>query len=177
MRLVVKRDTDAVAAWTATYVKMRINAFAPTPARPFVLGLPTGSSPLKVYVKLVEMFKAGEVSFENVITFNMDEYVGLPEKHPQSYHSYMWDNFFKHVDIQCVGAARAHMHYFTLSIARRCAAHTPRCIAHARVIAMRRGALRARRAAPLLHVAQRRVALAARRVASRAPPHIAPSPS
>ena len=40
------------------------------------------------------------MSFKNVITFNMDEYVGLPEEHPESYHSFMWNNFFKHVDIR-----------------------------------------------------------------------------
>lgn len=62
----------------AYYVKERINQFQPTKERPFVLGLPTGSSPIGVYHKLVEFYKAGQVSFENVVTFNMDEYVGLP---------------------------------------------------------------------------------------------------
>ena len=46
------------------------------------------------------MCKAGQVSFANVITFNMDEYVGIPKDHPESYHSFMWNNFFKHVDIR-----------------------------------------------------------------------------
>lgn len=50
--------------------------------------------------KLVEMYKRGEISFANVITFNMDEYVGIPRDHPESYHSYMWNNFFKHIDIK-----------------------------------------------------------------------------
>jgi len=52
-----------------------------------------------MYKKLIEIHKAGKVSFQHVITFNMDEYVGLPQDHPESYHHYMWDNFFKHVDI------------------------------------------------------------------------------
>ena len=47
----------------------------------------------------MEFHKRGELSFANVVTFNMDEYVGLPAEHPQSYHTYMWENFFKHVDI------------------------------------------------------------------------------
>ena len=62
----------------AYYVKERINQFKPTAEQPFVLGLPTGSSPMGVYHKLVEFYKAGELSFEHVVTFNMDEYVGLP---------------------------------------------------------------------------------------------------
>ena len=64
-----------------------------------MLGLPTGSSPLGTYKQLVRMCKAGKVSFKNVVTFNMDEYVGLREDHPESYHYFMWDNLFKHVDI------------------------------------------------------------------------------
>ena len=68
--------------------------------KPFVLGLPTGSTPLKVYAELVRMVKAGELSFKNVITFNMDEYVGLPVEHPESYHSFMYTNLFNHIDIK-----------------------------------------------------------------------------
>ena len=55
---------------------------------------------LATYKELIRRHKTGEVSFKNVITFNMDEYVGLPEEHPESYHSFMWNNFFKHVDIK-----------------------------------------------------------------------------
>ena len=64
------------------------------------MGLPTGSSPLGMYRELIALNKAGVVSFKNVITFNMDEYIGLPKEHPESYHSFMWNNFFKHIDIQ-----------------------------------------------------------------------------
>jgi glucosamine-6-phosphate deaminase len=91
MRLIILKDPPTVAHYVATYVKKRILAFAPTPERPFVLGLPTGSSPLMVYKKLVEFHKNGELSFANVVTFNMDEYCGLPVSHPESYHSYMWE--------------------------------------------------------------------------------------
>jgi 6-phosphogluconolactonase/glucosamine-6-phosphate isomerase/deaminase len=49
----------------------RIKTFAPTPQKPFVLGLPTGSSPEGIYKRLVRRYKSGEISFQNVITFNM----------------------------------------------------------------------------------------------------------
>jgi glucosamine-6-phosphate deaminase len=52
-----------------------------------------------MYRELIKLNKAGKVSFRNVITFNMDEYVNIPEDHPQSYHSFMWNNFFSHLDI------------------------------------------------------------------------------
>lgn len=68
--------------------------------KPYVLGLPTGSSPIGVYKNLVEAYKEGKVSFKNVITFNMDEYVGLPVEHPESYHSFMHRNLFDHIDIK-----------------------------------------------------------------------------
>ncbi|CAF4236579.1 unnamed protein product, partial [Rotaria sordida] len=58
------------------------------------------STPLSIYKKLVKFVKTKELSFKYVITFNMDEYVGLPRDHPESYHSYMWNNFFKHIDIE-----------------------------------------------------------------------------
>lgn len=100
MRLIIERDYENLSQWAANYVAGRINAFKPTKERPFVLGCPTGSSPLGMYRKLIELNKAGKVSFANVVTFNMDEYVGLPREHSESYHSFMWNNFFSHVDIQ-----------------------------------------------------------------------------
>ena len=99
MRLIIQEDYDRLSRWAANYVAARINEFAPTPERPFVLGCPTGSSPLGMYRALIELNKAGKVSFKNVVTFNMDEYCGLPEEHPESYHSFMWNNFFSHIDI------------------------------------------------------------------------------
>ncbi len=100
MRLIIEPDYEKVSEWAAMYVASRINAAQPTAEKPFVLGCPTGSSPLGMYKKLIELNKAGKVSFKNVITFNMDEYVGLPEEHPESYHSFMWNNFFSHIDIK-----------------------------------------------------------------------------
>ncbi|MGL5627572.1 MAG: glucosamine-6-phosphate deaminase, partial [Plesiomonas shigelloides] len=100
MRLIPLSTAKDVGLWSARYIADRINAFKPTAERPFVLGLPTGGTPLATYKRLIELHKAGEVSFANVVTFNMDEYVGLPEDHPESYHSFMHRNFFDHVDIK-----------------------------------------------------------------------------
>lgn len=99
MRLIIQPDYENVSRWAANYVAARINEFNPTAGKPFVLGLPTGSSPLKMYKNLIELNKKGVVSFKNVVTFNMDEYIGLPKNHPESYHSFMWNNFFNHIDI------------------------------------------------------------------------------
>lgn len=88
-----------MSKWAANHIIERIRAFAPTEDRPFVLGLPTGGTPLGTYAELVRRHKAGEVSFRHVITFNMDEYIGLPKDHEQSYYSFMWTNFFSHIDI------------------------------------------------------------------------------
>ncbi|HPO02937.1 glucosamine-6-phosphate deaminase [Treponema zuelzerae] len=99
MRVIIKEDYATCAEWTARHIAWRISAFAPTADKPFVLGLPTGSTPLGVYKELIRLNKAGKVSFQNVVTFNMDEYLGLDSNHPQSYHRFMQDNFFSHIDI------------------------------------------------------------------------------
>ena len=100
MRVIIKDDKDLVANWAANYVVYKINRFKPTPSKPFVLGLPTGSTPLGMYKKLIELCREGKVSFANVVTFNMDEYIGLAPEHPQSYHYFMYEKFFNHIDIQ-----------------------------------------------------------------------------
>jgi len=99
MKLVIHKTYKEISTWTAEYIVKRINDSRPTDKKPFVLGLPTGSSPLGTYKKLIEFNLAGAVSFKNVITFNMDEYVGISENHPESYHSFMFENFFNHIDI------------------------------------------------------------------------------
>ena len=97
MKLIIKQDYEEMSKWAAHHIANAINAHKEN--RPFVLGLPTGSSPLGVYRELIKMNKAGEVTFKNVVTFNMDEYVGLPREHDQSYWYFMHDNFFNHIDI------------------------------------------------------------------------------
>ena len=91
MRLIIEPNYEQLSKWAANYVIERINA-AKNNTKPFVLGLPTGSSPEGMYSELVKAYKEGRVSFKNVVTFNMDEYVGLPESHPQSYHSILNGN-------------------------------------------------------------------------------------
>ena len=100
MRLIIQSDANQMAQWAANYIAAKINKANPTSEKPFVLGLPTGSSPLLTYKALIKLYESGVVSFENVITFNMDEYIGLPKDHPQSYYTFMWQNFFNHIDIK-----------------------------------------------------------------------------
>ena len=97
MKLIIKDNYQDMSVWAAEHIANAINNHKED--RPFVLGLPTGSSPLGVYKKLIEMNKAGKVTFKNVVTFNMDEYVGLPREHDQSYWYFMHENFFDHIDI------------------------------------------------------------------------------
>ena len=99
MRLIINENDAKGAIWAARYIVSKIKEKAAKTDKPFVLGLPTGSTPIATYKELIRMNQAGEVSFRNVITFNMDEYVGLPESHPESYHSFMAKNFFDHVDV------------------------------------------------------------------------------
>ncbi len=100
MRVIIEPNYERMSKWAADYVAKRIIEANPTESRPFKLGCPTGSSPLGLYKELIKKYEAGELSFKNVITFNMDEYVKIPEDHPESYHSFMWKNFFSHIDIK-----------------------------------------------------------------------------
>ena len=67
-----------------------------------VIGLATGSTPVSMYQKLIEM----DLDWSQVTTFNLDEYIGLPKEHPQTYHSFMWDNLFNHINID---ASKVHI--------------------------------------------------------------------
>ena len=100
MRVIIEPDYDKMSKWAADYVARRIIESNPTAAKPFKLGCPTGSSPLGLYKELIRKYQSGEISFEHVVTFNMDEYVNLDVNHPESYHSFMWNNFFSHINIK-----------------------------------------------------------------------------
>jgi glucosamine-6-phosphate deaminase len=100
MRLIIQKDYEGASRWAANHIAEKIRSFAPTRDRPFVLGLPTGSSPLGIYQELIKAYQAQKISFAHAITFNMDEYVGLGGDHPQSYRRFMNDNFFSHIDIK-----------------------------------------------------------------------------
>mgnify|MGYP001411143120 CR=1 FL=1 len=99
MRIVILDSYEKMSVFTARYIASRINGFGASREKPFVLGLPTGSSPLGVYRELIALHRSGQVSFKHVVTFNMDEYIGLPENHPESYHYFMHRHFFDHIDI------------------------------------------------------------------------------
>lgn len=98
MRLVVTKMN--LGLWAAAYVKEKINAAQPTVQKPFVLGLPTGGTVIDFYANLRLFYKEQTLDFQPIITFNMDEYMGLPSDHPQSYHSYMKRHLFNEVNIQ-----------------------------------------------------------------------------
>lgn len=100
MKLIPLENRNQVAQWAANYIAEKINVFQPSAEKPFVLGLPTGGTPLGTYRELIKLYQANKVSFKNVVTFNMDEYVGLPPEHPESYRAFMFNNFFNHIDIQ-----------------------------------------------------------------------------
>lgn len=97
MKVIIQENYEKMCKWASEHIIAAINANKS--GRPFVLGLPTGSSPIGVYKNLVQANKEGRVSFKNVVTFNMDEYVGLPHEHDQSYWYFMHDNLFDHIDI------------------------------------------------------------------------------
>jgi len=96
MKLIIKDNYDQICEITAEYIMKKINSCQ---KEFFVLGLPTGSTPLGVYKKLIEYYNQGILSFKKVITFNMDEYVGLNPQNENSYDYFMKSNFFNFIDI------------------------------------------------------------------------------
>jgi len=94
MEVVIRRDYDQMSKAAAQIVVDVLNTKPNA-----VLGMATGSTPLGLYQELVRQHKAGLVDFSRVTTFNLDEYVGLPPNHPQSYHYFMHEHFFQHVNI------------------------------------------------------------------------------
>lgn len=94
MDIIIVENYDQISAKAAELVAAEITA----QSRP-VLGLATGSTPLGMYARLVEMFKEGLLDFHHIVCFNLDEYAGLPPEHPQSYHSFMHKHFFDHLNV------------------------------------------------------------------------------
>lgn len=91
---------DNVGFLTASYVKNRIKSFVSTKSKPyFVLALPTGATAVDLYKNLIKFCKEG-LNLDKVVTFNLDEYINLPEDHPQSYHSVLFKNLFSHIKIK-----------------------------------------------------------------------------
>ncbi|MCM3789983.1 glucosamine-6-phosphate deaminase [Domibacillus indicus] len=94
MKLIITDDYKALSVASAKMVADTINQKQTT-----VLGLATGSTPVGLYQELISLYINKQVDFSHVTTFNLDEYVGLSPGHPQSYHKFMYDNFFNHVNI------------------------------------------------------------------------------
>lgn len=100
MLVVIKKDYEEVSREAARIVAAAIRS------RPqVVLGLATGNTPLGLYQQLIELYRGGGLDFSGVITFNLDEYLGLPASHPQSFHHFMQENFFSQVNV-----AQWHVH-------------------------------------------------------------------
>ncbi|MBK7630869.1 MAG: glucosamine-6-phosphate deaminase [Ignavibacteriales bacterium] len=99
MRILIYDNYQSLSKWVAHYIAKKIITAKPTKDKPYILGLPTGSSPIGTYAELVSLCNEGKVSFQNVVTFNMDEYVDISEEHPESYHYFMWQHLFSHIDI------------------------------------------------------------------------------
>lgn len=95
MLILIAGSYEQLSQWAA-----RIVAKAIRDKPDLVLGLPTGSTPLGAYRELIQLHKRGEVDFRDVVTFNLDEYLGLPSTHPQSYHRFMHAHFFDHINIK-----------------------------------------------------------------------------
>ena len=99
MRLIILKNYEELSRWAADHIVKRILEFEPRTDKPFVLGLPTGSSPMGIYRELVRRHRQEKLSLKNVVTFNMDEYIGLPENSINSYRFFMHEHFFNHIDI------------------------------------------------------------------------------
>ena len=100
MRMIISPDYDNCSRWAADYVAYKIKAARPTPENPLVLALPAGSSPQGMFKRLIEMFKKGKLSFQNVVFFNMCEYAGLAPEDEHSFSHALWHDFFDHIDIK-----------------------------------------------------------------------------
>ena len=94
MEVIVKKNYEEMSKAAATLFAAEIMENPKT-----ILGMATGSTPVGLYKELVKMYEAGDLDFSQVTTFNLDEYIGLAPEHDQSYHYFMDDNLFDHVNI------------------------------------------------------------------------------
>ncbi len=95
MRIIIKKDYQEMSKQAALFVASQIRLKPDT-----VLGLATGSTPLGMYEKLIEMYQKDEIDFSEINSFNLDEYYRISPDNPCSYHYYMYNNFFKHINIK-----------------------------------------------------------------------------
>ncbi|PKP55157.1 glucosamine-6-phosphate deaminase [Candidatus Atribacteria bacterium HGW-Atribacteria-1] len=95
MKIVLVKDYKELSCGAAQLLASQI-----IEKKNLVLGLATGSTPIGMYKELIRRHREEGLDFSEVITFNLDEYYGLPPKHPQSYHFFMWSIFFKHINLK-----------------------------------------------------------------------------
>ena len=94
MRVIITKDYDAMSRRAAKFVRELIEKKPDA-----VIGFATGSTPIGLYKELIRMHKEEGIDFSKIVTFNLDEYIGLPKDHPESYHTFMWENLFKHINV------------------------------------------------------------------------------
>ncbi len=94
MRVIITRDYDSMSRRAAQFVRELIERKPDA-----VIGFATGSTPIGLYKELIRMHREEGLDFSKIVTFNLDEYIGLPKDHPQSYHTFMWENLFKHINV------------------------------------------------------------------------------
>ncbi len=119
MRVVIKQDYEELSRWAADYVVYRINKHKPSPKHLFVLGLPSGSTPLGMFKYLAQYYKEGKVSFANVVFFGMAEYVGIGAGDERGFQYFLWDKLLKYVNIK-----KEHVYFLnglTTDFAKECA--------------------------------------------------------
>lgn len=95
MKWVIYPDYDAMSRAAAAVIAAQVRSKPNS-----VLGLATGSTPVGTYQELVRMHKEEDLDFSQVVTYNLDEYLGLPAENPQSYHYFMWQNLFGSINIK-----------------------------------------------------------------------------
>eukprot|EP01102_Stenamoeba_stenopodia_P008176 TRINITY_DN2330_c0_g1_i1.p1 TRINITY_DN2330_c0_g1~~TRINITY_DN2330_c0_g1_i1.p1 ORF type:complete len:267 (+),score=75.09 TRINITY_DN2330_c0_g1_i1:93-893(+) len=99
VQIEVLENYDAICKRAAAVIVEAIRAHGDKKKRPFVLGLATGSTPIGVYKELIRIHKEENFDFSKIVTFNLDEYLGLPHSHPECYHSFMNTNLFDHINV------------------------------------------------------------------------------
>lgn len=99
MRLIIKNNSNEVSEWIANYIINKIIEYKPTSSQQFVLALPSGSSSVGIYKELVKLYKKQKITFQYVIVFSIVSFVGVPQDSDFSVHKFLWNNFFKYVDV------------------------------------------------------------------------------
>ena len=101
MRVIIRSSAEAACVTAARIIAQQVRR-KPTS----VLGLATGGTPVQCYRELIRLHREGQLDFSSTTTFNLDEYLGLPPEHPQSYHTFMHENLFRHINID---RSRVHL--------------------------------------------------------------------